>query len=179
MVVQATLEKFHFTIVRIDLGEVVIKEKLTKYQLDQLSASLQTVGFELMDDQQSKLIEQIKKFIIDQIHYKTDRPGKKFSTLLAQHVQHDYSYVSNLFSQVEGITIEHYIIHQTIEKVKELLIYEELTLSQIAFHMGYSSIAHLSAQFKKFTGSTPTAFKKTGVRSRMSLDDVGKKMDSI
>lgn len=175
MVVKSELEKFHIHPLNISLGEVVISEELNKENLKKLSGALKAVGFELIDDRRSRLIEKIKTFIINSIHYKGKRGDKKFSTLLSQHVNHDYSYISNLFSGVEGITIEHYIINQRIEKVKELLMYEELSLSQIAFDLGYSSTAHLSGQFKKFTGLTPSKFKKTGVRNRKSLDDVGKK----
>jgi AraC-like DNA-binding protein len=127
----------------------------------------------LIDDKRSKLIEQIKSFIIDTVHYQHEQPQKNFSELLSQHLHHDYSYLSNLFSEVEGITIEHFIISQKIEKVKELLLYDEQTLSQIAFELGYSSTAHLSSQFKKMTGLTPSQFKHIGAQSRKSLDDVG------
>jgi AraC-like DNA-binding protein len=175
MVVKAELEKLDLHPVTIDLGEVVIEEKeLQKEQESRLSDVLKNVGFELIDDRRSKLIERLKTFIIDTIHYKDEQPKKNFSELLSQHLRHDYSYLSNLFSQVEGITIEQYIINQKIEKVKELLLYDELSLSQIAFQLGYSSTAHLSAQFKKLLGFTPSEFKRLGRESRKSLDDVGK-----
>lgn len=175
MVVKAELEKLHLHPVSISLGEVVIEEKsLSKEQAGKLSDALGAVGFELIDDKQSKLIEQIKTFIIDIIHYKEEQPQKNFSELISKHLHHDYSYLSNLFSEVEGITIEQYIINQKIEKVKELLLYDEQSLSQIALHLGYSSTAHLSNQFKKLTGLTPSKFKQMGVESRKSLDDVGK-----
>jgi AraC-like DNA-binding protein len=175
MVVQSELEKLDLHPVNISLGEVVVEEKeLGKEQLNKLSDRLKAVGFELIDDRRSKTIEQIKTFIIDTIHYKNEQPKKNYSELLSQHLQHDYSHLSNLFSQVEGITIEQYIINQKIEKVKELLMYGELSLSQIAVEMGYSSTAHLSSQFKKLTGLTPSRFKQMGVDSRKSLDDVGK-----
>jgi AraC-like DNA-binding protein len=176
MVVKAELERLHLHPVNISLGEVVLEEKeLSKEQSGNLSNALQAVGFELIDDKRSKLIEQIKTFIIDIVHYKDEQPEQNFSELISKHLHHDYSYLSNLFSQVEGITIEQYIINQKIEKVKELLLYDELSLSQIAFQLGYSSTAHLSNQFKKLTGLTPSGFKKIGRQSRQSLDDVGDK----
>ena len=175
MVVRTELEKLNLHPVNIALGEVVIEEKeLKKEQQSNLSNSLKAVGFELIDDRRSKLIEKIKTFVIDTVHYKDEQPKKNYSELLSQHLHHDYSHLSNLFSEVEGITIEQYIINQKIEKVKELLMYDELSLSQIALQLGYSSTAHLSAQFKKLTGFTASKFKEMGRQSRKSLDDVGK-----
>jgi AraC-like DNA-binding protein len=174
MVVRTELEKLHLHPVNISLGEVVIEEKeLDKEQQSNLAKALKAIGFELIDDRRSKLIEQIKTFIIDSVHYKEEQPTKNYSELLSQHLHHDYSHLSNLFSEVEGITIEQYIINQKIEKVKEMLMYNELSLSQIALQLGYSSTAHLSTQFKKLTGLTPSQFKQMGVKSRKSLDDVG------
>jgi AraC-like DNA-binding protein len=174
MVVQAELEKQGLHPVSVNLGEVVIEEKqLSADQTRQLSAALTSVGFELMDDKRSRIIEQIKTIVIDLVHYKNEWPQKKFSELISQNLHHDYSYLSNLFSEVEGITIEQYIINQKIEKVKELLMYDEQSLSQIALELGYSSTAHLSNQFKKLTGLTPSHFKKIGRQSRKSLDEVG------
>jgi AraC-like DNA-binding protein len=174
MVVRSELEKLKLHPVNIVLGEVIIEEEeLTKEQLNKLSDNLKAVGFELIDDRRSRLIEGIKTFIIDTVHYKHEQPKKNYSELLSGHLHHDYSHLSNLFSEVEGITIEQYIINQKIEKVKELLMYDELSLSQIAFQLGYSSTAHLSTQFKKLTGLTPSNFKQMGVKSRKSLDDVG------
>jgi AraC family transcriptional regulator len=175
MVVKTELEKLNLHPVNVALGEVVIEEKsLQEEQQKQLSVALNNMGFELIDDRRSKLIEGIKTFIIENIHYKDEQPKKNYSELLSQHLHHDYSHLSNLFSQVEGITIEQYIINQKIEKVKELLLYDELSLSQIALQLDYSSTAHLSTQFKKLTGLTPTRFKQMGQQSRRSLDDVGK-----
>lgn len=175
MAVKTELEKHNLHPVSIALGEVVVEEKkLSKEQLDKLSLSLQEIGFDLIDDRRGKMIEQIKTFIINSVHYTDEQPTKNYSELLSQHLYHDYSYLSNLFSQVEGITIEQYIINQKIEKVKEMLMYDELTLSQIAFQLGYSSTSHLSTQFKKLTGLTPSQFKQMCVKSRKNLDDVGK-----
>jgi AraC-like DNA-binding protein len=176
MVVTAELEKLGLHPVTVLLGEAVVEEKeLSKEQLNELSGNLKAVGFELIDDKRSKLIEGIKTFIIDIVHNKEEQPQKNFSELISKHLHHDYSYLSNLFSEVEGITIEQYIINQKIEKVKELLLYGELSLSQIAIELGYSSTAHLSNQFKKLTGLTPSSFKQIGLRSRQSLDEVGNK----
>lgn len=175
MVVKAELEKLGVYPVSIALGEVAIEEReLTTAQNEKLAKALQSVGFELIDDKRSKLIEQVKTLIIDEIHYKKEQSNKKLSELLSQQLHHDYSYISSLFSEVEGITIEQYTITQRIEKVKELLLYNELSLSQIALELDYSSTAHLSAQFKKITGLTPTRFKQIGVEGRKSLDDIGK-----
>ena len=174
MVVKTELEKMNLHPVNIGLGEVAIEEKeLNKDQQNDLSDALKAVGFELIDDRRSKIIEQVKTFVIDTIHYKEEQPKKNFSELISKHLHHDYSYLSNLFSSVEGITIEQYIINQKIEKVKELLMYGELSLSQIALDLDYSSTAHLSNQFKKLTGLTPSQFKQNGLQSRRSLDDVG------
>ena len=175
MVVKTEFENLGLHPVNIGLGEVVIEEKkLRKEQQNSLREALQKLGFELIDDKRSKLIEQIKSFIIDTIHYNKEHPNKNYSELLSQHLHHDYSYLSNLFSQVEGITIEQYIINQKIEKVKELLIYDEMSLSEIAVELNYSSTAHLSAQFKKLTGLTPSKFKQIGMQGRRSLDEIGK-----
>jgi AraC family transcriptional regulator len=175
MVVKSQLEKLGLHPVSVSLGEVVIEEKeVSRDQLNELSTRLKSVGFELIDDKRSRLIEQIKTFVIDSIHYKEGLPKKNFSELISKHLHHDYSYLSNLFSEVEGITIEQYIINQRIEKVKELLVYDELSVSQIALDLGYSSTAHLSNQFKKLTGFTTSQFKQMGLQGRKSLDDVGK-----
>ncbi len=175
MVVKSELEKLGLHPITIALGEVAVEEKsLTDKKTAELAIALKSVGFELIDDKKRMLIEQIKTFIINSVHYSDEQPKKKFSELLSQHTHHDYSFISNLFSEVEGITIEQYMINQKIEKVKELLLYNELNLSQVAFQLGYSSTAHLSAQFKKVTGFTPTKFKQLGVNGRKSLDDVGK-----
>jgi AraC-like DNA-binding protein len=175
MVVKSELVKLNLHPLNVALGEVTLQEQeLTKEQRHKVSESLRSAGFELIDDKKSKLIEQIKTFIIDTIHHKDEPPTKNYSQLLSEHLHHDYSHLSNLFSAVEGITIEHYIISQKIEKAKEMLIYDELSLSQIAFQLGYSSTAHLSTQFKKLTGLTPSRFKEMGRNNRKAIDQVGK-----
>lgn len=173
MVVKSELEKLNLRPVTITLGEVMIEEKeLAKDRLKKLSAALTAIGFELIDDKKSKLIEQIKTFVIETVHYKDEQPKKNYSEMLSHNLHHDYSHLSNLFSQVEGITIEQYIINQKIEKVKELITYDELSLSEIAYKLGYSSVAHLSNQFKKITGLTPSHFKQIGQNKRKALDKV-------
>jgi len=173
MAVKAELEKLLLHPVTIALGEVTIEEEaLNKDQLAGLSAALQTIGFELIDDKRSKLIEQVKTYIIHSVHHNEEQPNKNYSQLLSQHLHHDYSYISGLFSEVEGITIEKYIINQKIEKVKELITYDQLSLSEIAYQLGYSSVAHLSGQFKKVTGLTPSHFKQAGQLKRKPLDHI-------
>ncbi len=175
MVVKAELEKLNLHPVNVSLGEVTISETtISKDQLGQLSEALEGLGFELIDDRRSKLIEQIKTFIIDTIHYQEEPPTKNYSELLSEHLHYEYSHLSNLFSAAEGITIEHYIISQKIEKAKEMLVYDQLSLSQIAFELGYSSTSHLSTQFKKLTGFTPSRFKELGKKDRKAIDKAGK-----
>ena len=170
LAVQSEMEKAGMKTVHIELGEVDLLKEPTTEQLQQLETGLNNLGFELISDQKSKVIEQIKTQIISMVHY-ADKPEHfKLSVLLADRLHHDYSYLSNLFSAVEGITIEKYHIAQKIERVKELLIYNELSLSEIAYQMGYSSLAHLSSQFKQATGLTPSAFKKLQKQIRKPLD---------
>jgi len=172
MAVQTELEKVGLEPLSVELGEISLKEKPGDEQLQQLEKSLTTLGFEMIDNQKSLLIEQIKTLIIKQVHYTDVSNPLKLSALLADHLHHDYSYLSNLFSSVEGTTIEKYYIAQKIEKVKELLIYNELSLSEISYQLGYSSVAHLSAQFKQVTGMTPSQFKSLQSHHRKNIDDV-------
>lgn len=160
----------------VHLGEVELKEDhLTAGQLATLDKTLEDRGFERIDDRKARLIESVKNKVITMIHH-SDRIDRKFnwSTQLAEELHYDYNYLSNLFSSVEGITLEQYIIRQKIEKVKELLFYDELSLSEIAHKLGYSSVAHLSGQFKKITGLTPSELKKSRQVSanRKPLDEV-------
>lgn len=171
IVVQQELEKLGIKPTSIRLGEVDVAETPTPEKLNKIRSALAAVGFELIDDRKSKLIEQIKTLIIDVIHRQI-KLKTNLSDYLAEQIGKDYSHLSNLFSEVEGTTIEQYAIHQRIERVKELLVYDELTLSQIAYEMGYSSVAHLSNQFKKITGLTPSHFKKIGEKKRIPIDEV-------
>lgn len=172
--VRGELERLGLRPLDVSLGEVTIgEEELSKEKTEELSEGLTALGFGLIGDRRSRLVEQIKTFIIDTIHYSDEQPKENYSGLLSRHLHHDYSYLSGLFSEAEGLTIEQYIIHQKIEKVKELLTYNEYSLAQIAAHLDYSSTAHLSAQFKKLTGLTPSQFRKSGA-GRKPLDAVGK-----
>ena len=156
----------------IHLGEVKTEADPTEKQLGLLQTKLLAAGFELLDDTRKRLIEKIKNIIIDQVHYESDTKHQKLSEVLSSSLRKDYSFLSNLFSEVEGITIEKYHIQQKIERAKELIVYNELTVGEIAFHLGYTSVSHLSAQFKSVTGLTPTHFKKVGHAYRKSLDSI-------
>lgn len=172
MAVQRELEKLHIQTKNIQLGEVTINGELSAEQMSKLSQNLTVLGFEIIDDKRSFLVERIKNIVIEAIHHK-DSPLKiNFSELISKELNHDYNYLSHLFSEVEGITIEKYVIAQKIEKVKELLVYDELSLSEIAYKMNYSSVAYLSNQFKKVTGLTPSHFKQIKENKRKPLDKV-------
>lgn len=157
---------------KVSLGEIILKKELTDTEQKNLNEKLLEVGFELLQSTKSTLISRIKTLLIEQIHYQEEPLAVNYSTFLAEKLHQEYGYLSRLFSSVEGVTIEKYIAQQRIEKVKELLFYNELTLSEIAFQMHYSSTAHLSAQFKKQTGMTPTQFKKEKSFQRRSLDQI-------
>jgi len=176
MVVKQELEKHGLHPQKITLGEVILEEDhLSDDQLRKLDASLVDLGFERMDDRKARLIEAIKNKVIQMIHY-IDTLDRKFnwSTVLSEELKYEYNYLSNLFSSVESITLEQYIIRQKIERVKELLFYNELSLSEIANKLGYSSVSHLSGQFKKVTGLTPSELKKSRDidKNRKPLDNI-------
>jgi len=175
MVVGQELERLGLHVTSVQLGAAQILEKLDKQQREGLAENLSKLGFELLDDARSKNVEQIKKIIIQKIHHSEYLDIKvNWSALLADELHQDYKHLSGLFSTVEGITLEQYIIQQKIERVKELLFYDELNLSEISYKLGYSSVAHLSAQFKKVTGQTPSQFKATRstANSRRTLDSI-------
>ena len=160
----------HFTVV--ELGEVEILEELsTKQQLELKNALLKS-GLELMEDKKSVLIEKIKNIVVEMIHYSEEPPVLNFSAFLSDKLKYDYNYLSNLFSEVKGTTIEHFIIAHKIERAKELLIYNELSLTEIALKLHYSNVAHLSNQFKKVTGLTPTFFKKMKHKRLIALENL-------
>jgi AraC-like DNA-binding protein len=159
MMVKDELERLGFHHAVVDLGEVDLKENLSNEQREKLAIALKKSGLELMDDKKSVLIERIKNVIIEVIHYSDEALRVNFSDHLSEKLKYDYTYLANLFSEVESTTIEHFIIKHKIERVKELLIYDELNLTEIAYKLHYSSVAHLSNQFKKVTGLTPTFFK--------------------
>jgi YesN/AraC family two-component response regulator len=172
--VQQVFEHLGLHPTKVSLGEVSLQEEnLSTDQLKNLDTKLLNLGFERIDDRKARLIEGIKNKIIQLIHH-TNGVNRKhnWSVILAEEMHYEYNYLSNLFSSVEGITLEQYIIKQKIEKAKELLFYDELNLSEIANKLGYSSVAHLSAQFKKITGLTPTDLKKSLIKSRKPLDEV-------
>lgn len=173
--VQNVLDKMQLQPKSVQLGEAIITVEPNEHQLEVLKAQLQQQGFELLEDNKAQVIDRIKSVIINHIHHSGDN-SVVFSELLASELHKDYSGLSKLFSANEGITIEQYIILQKIEKVKELLQYNQLTLSQIADSLGYSSVAHLSAQFRKITGITPTAFRTQSTAQRLPLDAVTKKV---
>lgn len=172
MVVKTELEKFGLQPVAVELGEVEIKNGPTPDTLHQLDKSLQRLGFEIIDDRKSRIIEKIKNTIVELIHHSDENLAVNFSRFISEKLNYDYNYLSNLFSEVEGLTIEKYFIAQKIEKVKELLMYDELTLSQIADKLGYSGVAYLSNQFKKQTGLTPSFYKALKQHSRRNIEDL-------
>ena len=176
MVVKGIFEKQGMVPLSVTLGEVIVNEAvLNDDRLEHLDVELKKVGFERIDDKKVKLIERLKNVIVEKIHH-TDYVDTKFnwSTVLGDELKYDYNYLSTLFSSMEGVTLEHYIIKQKIERIKELLFYDELNLNEIADRLGYSSVQHLSTQFKKITGFTPSAYK----RSR-SIPEARKSLDSI
>lgn len=170
--VQGIFEQLDIAIVKIEMGEVSIAEKLNKEQSEALERALKQVGFELIESRVNKIIADIKKLCIDYLNLGMDNENLKLSSFITKHLTYDYSYLSDLFSSIEGKTIEQYFIQQRIEKVKELLVYDQLSLTEISYQTGFSSVHHLSAQFKKVSGLTPSHFKKIGVEKRKSLDDI-------
>ena len=156
----------------IKLGEVTTPDDIDNTKKEMLANKLKEHGFELIEDNKSKLIGAIKATVIEMIHYSDEPLYINFSTLLSEKLHYDYSYLSRLFSSVEGVTIEKFIVAQKVEKVKELIFYDEMTLSEIAYRMNYSSVAHLSSQFKKETGMTPSEYKKQRLPGRRPIDSI-------
>lgn len=174
IVVEQELQKLGLHAEKVALGEITLREDtLSDDVLHKLDTALEAVGFARIDDRRARTIEAIKATVIDHIHHQNGADRKlNWSDILANALHHEYSYLSNLFSSVEGITLEQYIIRQKIERAKELLFYDELNLSEIALRLGYSSVAHLSSQFKKITGFTPSALKKSHTQPRKPIDKV-------
>lgn len=170
MIVKSTLENLHLHFKTVELGEVEIEEELTVLEIENLKSALLKFGLELMEDKKSMLIEKIKNIIVEMIHYSEEPPVFNFSSFLSEKLNYDYNYLSNLFSEVKGTTIEHFIIAHKIERAKELLMYNELTLTEIAEKLHYSNVSHLSNQFKKVTGLTPTFFKKMKDKRMIALE---------
>jgi YesN/AraC family two-component response regulator len=172
MVVKAVIESQALVATSVELGEVELIKKLSKNEWLQLDTALKQLGFEIIDDYKSQIIEKIKNTIVTLVHHSAENIKTNLSDAITLQIHHDYSYLSNLFSEVEGTTIEKYFIAQRIEKAKELLVYNQLTLSEIADELGYSSVAYLSNQFKKVTGFTPTYFKSIKEHKRRNIEEV-------
>ena len=172
MVVQQVFENLGSKPVRISLGNVETPNPIPDDDLEKLKKSLVGYGFELIDDTKGRIIEKIKNLVVQSVHYSNEDQKVNYSEYIESHLNRDYAYLSSLFSEVEGTTIEKYVILQKIERVKELLVYDELTLSEIAYQMGYSNVAYLSNQFKKVTGLTPSHFKQVKENKRKPLDEV-------
>jgi AraC-like DNA-binding protein len=172
MIVKDELKKLGLQYVLVDLGMVDIMGTLTQEQHDQLKENLSKSGLELMDDRKAILIEKIKNVIIEMIHYADELPKVNYSDYISEKLHHDYTYLSNIFSEVKGITIQHYIIIHKIEKAKELLLYDELNLTEISYRLHYSSVAHLSNQFKKVTGLSPSFYKQLKQKRKDNLENL-------
>lgn len=172
MVVKEELRKLGLHFVMVELGEIEIMEELSKCQVDELKLALNPSGLEIMDDKRAVLIEKIKNVIIEMVHHSDELIKVNFSDYLSEKLKYDYTYLANTFSEVQGITIEHYIIAHKVERIKELIIYDELNITEIAYKLNYSSVAHLSNQFKKVTGLSPTHFKNLKGRRRIPIEEI-------
>ncbi|GCC50787.1 AraC family transcriptional regulator [Chryseotalea sanaruensis] len=173
MAVKEELKKLGLHFIVVDLGEVEIMENMTLAQQEQLQRALLVSGLELMDDKRAVLIERVKTVIMEMIHHSDELPKMNYSDFISEKLDYDYTYLSNLFSEVKGITIQQFIIIHKIERVKELLLYDELSLTEISYKLHYSSVAHLSNQFKKVTGLSPSRFKQLKYRGRSPIEDIG------
>ncbi len=172
MVVKDELRKLGISYSNISLGQVELAEEINRSQLEKIRTALKQSGLELMDDKKSVLIEKIKDVVIEMVHYEDELPKVNFSDYLTEKLGYNYTYLANLFSETEGTTIEHFIIIHKIERVKELIIYDELNLTEIAWKLHYSSVSHLSNQFKKITGLTPSFFKSLKNKKRSNLENL-------
>ncbi|WP_219932478.1 helix-turn-helix domain-containing protein [Perlabentimonas gracilis] len=172
LMVKEELKKLGIKYVAVDLGVVEILEDITPEQRMQLKANLHRTGLELLDDKRSILIERIKNVVVEMIHYSEELPKVNYSDYISEKLGYDYTYLSNIFSEVKGITLQQYIIIHRIEKVKELLLYDELNLTEISYRLQYSSVAHLSTQFKKITGLTPSFFKQLKQKRKVNLENL-------
>lgn len=172
MMVMEELKKIGLHHLTVDLGVVEIMEEITQKQRDQLKVNLKKSGLELLDDKKSILIEKVKNVIVEMIHYTDEMPQINYSDYISEKLNYDYTYLSNMFSEVKGITIQHFIIIHKIERVKELLLYNDLSLTEIAYKLHYSSVAHLSNQFKKVTGLSPSYYKKMKLKRNKNLENL-------
>ena len=177
LAVKEALKSLGLHFIVVDLGEVEIMEDISMEQREEMKIVLLNSGLELMDDKRAVLIEKIKNVIIEMVHHTDEIIKTKFSDFLSNKLNHDYTYLSNLFSEVQGTTIEQFIISHKIERIKELMIYGELNITEIAWKMNYSSVAHLSNQFKKVTGLTPSHFKKLKNKKRMPIEEIGNSIE--
>jgi AraC-like DNA-binding protein len=173
MAVKAVLKQMDLHFIIVDLGEVEIMEDLDPAQLTALKSTLLDTGFELMDNKKAILIEKIKNAVIEMVHHTDEVIKINFSNFLSDKLHHDYTYLANLFSEVQGITIEQFMIAHKVERIKEYMLYGELNITEIAYKMNYSSVAHLSNQFKKVTGLSPSQFKQLKDKVRIPIEDVG------
>lgn len=173
MLVKEELRKLGLHFIVVDLGEIEIMETISPETREQLKASLMESGLELMDDKRAILIEKIKNVITEMIHYADELPAINYSDFISQKLQYDYTYLSNIFSEVKGITIQQFIIIHKIERVKELMLYDELNLTEISYKLNYSSVAHLSNQFKKVTGLSPSQFRLLKDKRRKPIEEIG------
>ena len=172
MMVKEELKKLGLKYVFVDLGMVEVLEDITNEQRENLKVNLLKSGLELLDDKRAILIEKIKSVIIEMIHYSDEIPNVNYSDYISEKLEYDYTYLANTFSEVKGITIQQYIIIHKIERVKELLLYDELNLTEISYKLHYSSVAHLSNQFKKITGLTPTFYKQLKNKRKKNLENM-------
>ena len=172
MAVKEELKKLGLHYILVELGEVDIMETISNEQREELKAGLIDSGLELMDDKRAVLIEKIKNVIVEMVHHSDEMIKTNFSDYLSEKLNHDYTYLANLFSEIQGVTIEHFIINHKIERIKELIIYDELNITEIAWKMNYSSVAHLSNQFKKVTGLSPSHFKQLKTKRRSQIEDI-------
>lgn len=173
MMVKEELKKLGLHFIVVELGEIDIMETLNVEQRRELKAGLLQSGLELMDDKKAVLIERIKNVIIEMVHYSDELPKNNYSDFISEKLNHDYTYLSNVFSEVKGITIQQFIIIHKIERAKELMLYDELNLTEISYKLNYSSVAHLSNQFKKVTGLTPSHFKSLKDKRRNPIEEIG------
>lgn len=172
MLVKEELKKLGLHFIIVDMGIVEIMENISSEMREKIKEALLKSGLELMDDKKSVLIEKIRNAVIEMVHYMDELPKTNFSDYLSEKLNYNYTYLANLFSEVQGMTIEKFIIAHKIEKIKELIIYDELNLTEIAWNMHYSSVAHLSNQFKKITGFSPSHFKALKNKRRIAIEDI-------
>jgi AraC-like DNA-binding protein len=170
--VKEALDELHIESVKVGLGEIVTKEDVTDEDKRKLNTKIKKAGLELLEKKNGALIEKIRAVIVDYVYKSDDKPNVKFSVLLSEKLNHDYGYLANFFSEVEATTIEQYLIALKIERIKELILFDELSLTQISYKLNYSSVSHLSTQFKKITGLTPSHFKKLKNKRRLTIQEI-------